>query len=173
MINNIASVSTGVVLLAIVLTAVLKRKNVFTNFTDGVLVGMKTTLSVAPSVVALVLMVNIMQQSGILDCIGTILRPMCQKFGFPTEVLPLALIRPISGSGALAVLDNILSQNSPDEFVGRVASVMMGSTETTFYVIAMYFGSVNITKTGKTVVCALLADFVGIICSVITVSLFF
>ncbi len=170
--NYVASVSVAVMISAILLTALLRKKDVFRLFTDGALDGLKTMLTVIPSVVGLVLMVTLLQQSGFLTFIEHILNPLCEKCGFPVQVLPLALIRPVSGSGALAVLDNLLENYSPDEFVGKVASVMMGSTETTFYVIAMYFGSVNITKVGRTVICALLADLTGIIMSVVTVSLF-
>ena len=99
------------------------------------------------------------------------MRPVAFATDFPSEVLPLALIRPVSGSGALAVLNNILSEYGADSFAGRVASVIMGSTETTFYTVATYFSCVNITKTGYTIPCALLADFAGIIMSVITVAL--
>ncbi len=170
--NDFASVSVVVIISVILLVAFFRKKNAFCIFTDGALEGLKTMLTVAPSIIGLVLMVTLMQKSGLFDFVGSVLKPFCEKCGFPVEVLPLALIRPISGSGALAVLDNILENYSPDGFVGKVASVMMGSTETTFYVIAMYFGSINVTKVEKTVVCALLADITGIIMSVTTVSLF-
>ncbi|MBQ7521979.1 MAG: spore maturation protein [Clostridia bacterium] len=170
--NDFASVSVVGIISAILLVAFFRKKNVFCLFTDGALDGLKTMLTVAPSIIGLVLMVTLMQKSGLFDFVGSVLNPLCEKCGFPVEVLPLALIRPVSGSGALAVLDNILENYPPDEFIGKVASVMMGSTETTFYVIAMYFGSVNITKVGKTVACALLADITGIIMSVVSVSLF-
>ena len=169
----IASISVAVIIAVIILIGVIQKKEVFVLFTAGALEGLKTTLNIAPSIIGLVMMVTMLQSSGIFNWLGEILSPFCSKIGFPTEVIPIALIRPISGSGALAVLDNILSQNGADSFAGRVASVMMGSTETTFYTIAMYFGSVNVTKTGCTVPCALLADLTGIVMSVITVALFF
>ena len=170
--NEFASVSVAVIISAILLTALFQKKDVFRLFTEGASEGLKTMLSVAPSVIGLVLMVTIMQQSGLITFIEYLLSPLCEKIGFPEQVLSLALIRPISGSGALAVLDNILENYSPDEFIGKVASVMMGSTETTFYVITLYFGSINVTKIGKTLICAILADITGIIMSVVTVSLF-
>lgn len=169
----VASVSIAVIVFLIILVGLIKRVEVFTVFTEGALDGLKTTLRIAPSIIGLVMMVTILQESGFFNFLSGLLSPLCGLVGFPAEVIPMALIRPISGSGALAVLDNILTQNGADTFVGRVASVMMGSTETTFYTIALYFGSVNITKTGCTVPCALLADLIGMIMSVVTVTIFF
>ena len=156
----ISSASVILIILAITLAGIFQGKEVFSLFTEGAASGIRTTFQIAPSIIGLVFMVTIFQESGFSE-------------GFPKEVIPLALIRPVSGSGALAVLDNILSQSGADSFAGRVASVMMGSTETTFYTIAMYFGSVGISKTGCTVPCALLADITGILMSVVTVSIFF
>ena len=93
--------------------------------------------------------------------------------GFPAEVLPLALLRPISGSGSLAVVEDIFSTCGADSFAGRVASVIMGSTETTFYTVAVYFGAVGIKKTGITIPAALTADICGFVFSALAVRLFF
>lgn len=169
----IASISIAIIIFLIILIGLIKRVEVFTIFTAGALEGLKTTVKIAPAIIGLVMMVTMLQDSGLFDFLSGLLRPLCKSVGFPAEVIPMALIRPVSGSGALAVLDNILTQNGADTFVGRVASVMMGSTETTFYTIAMYFGSVNVTKTGCTVPCALLADLTGMIMSVVTVAIFF
>ena len=94
-----------------------------------------------------------------------------QPLGFPPELFPLALLRPVSGSGALAVLDDIYKSCGVDSFIGRAASVMMGSTETTFYAIAIYYGSVGISKTRHTVPCALAADFTGMAMAVLSTRL--
>lgn len=167
----IGSGSMAFIIGVILITGVIQKNPVFTQFTAGALEGLKTTLTIAPSIIGLVLMVSLMQNSGIFMWLSETLNPLCSYFGFPSQVLPLALIRPISGSGALAVLNNILTENGADSVVGKVASVMMGSTETTFYTIATYFGSINVNKTGYTIPCALLADLTGIIMSVITVTL--
>lgn len=167
--------STAIVFIVGIIIAIglIKKQEVFLLFTAGALEGLKTTLKIAPSIIGLIMMVTLLQSSGIFNALSSALSPFCTAVGFPAEVIPLALLRPISGSGSLAILDNILTQNGADSFAGRVASVMMGSTETTFYTIATYFGCVNITKTGYTVPCALLADLTGIIMSVVTVALFF
>ncbi len=167
----LGSVSIAFIIAIILIVGLIQKKPVFVQFTAGALEGLKTTLSIAPSIIGLVLMVSILQSSGIFLWLSKTLKPVCEAFEFPSEVLPLALIRPVSGSGALAVLNNILTENGADTFIGRVASVMMGSTETTFYTIATYFGCVKITKTGFTVPCALLADLTGMIMSVITVAI--
>ncbi len=169
----IASTSIVFIVGIIIVVGLIKKQEVFLLFTAGALEGLKTTLKIAPSIMGLIMMVTLLQSSGIFNAIGNALSPFCTAVGFPAEVIPLALLRPISGSGSLAILDNILTQNGADSFAGRVASVMMGSTETTFYTIATYFGCVNITKTGYTAPCALLADLTGIIMSIVTVALFF
>ena len=169
----ISSASVILIILAITLAGIFQGKEVFSLFTEGAASGIRTTFQIAPSIIGLVFMVTIFQESGFSAFLSELLSSVFNTEGFPKEVIPLALIRPVSGSGALAVLDNILSQSGADSFVGRVASVMMGSTETTFYTIAMYFGSVGISKTGCTVPCALLADITGILMSVVTVSIFF
>ena len=169
----IASTSIVLIVGLIIVTGLIKREEVFLIFTAGALEGLKTTLKIAPSIIGLIIMVTLLQSSGIFNALGNLLSPFCTAVGFPVEVIPLALLRPISGSGSLAILDNILTQNGADSFAGRVASVMMGSTETTFYTVATYFGCVNITKTSYTVPCALLADITGVVMSVVTVALFF
>ena len=169
----IASTSIVFIVGIIIIIGLLKKQEVFLLFTAGAFEGLKTTLKIAPSIIGLILMVTLLQSSGIFSAISNAISPFCTAVSFPAEVIPMALLRPISGSGALAILDNILTQNGPDSFAGRVASVMMGSTETTFYTVATYFGCVNITKTSYTVPCALLADLTGMIMSVVTVALFF
>ena len=169
----IASSSVVFIMGVIIFIGLVKKQEVFMIFTAGALDGLKTTLKIAPSIIGLVMMVTLLQSSGIFDALGKLLSPACSAVAFPVEVIPMALLRPISGSGSLAVLDNILTQYGADSFAGRVASVMMGSTETTFYTVATYFGCVNITKTGYTIPCALLADVTGAVMSVITVAIFF
>ncbi|MEE0264028.1 MAG: spore maturation protein [Acutalibacteraceae bacterium] len=169
----IASTTIVFIVGIIIAIGLIKRQEVFLLFTAGAFEGLKATLKIAPSIIGLIMMVTLLQSSGIFNALSDVLSPFCAAVGFPDEVIPLALLRPISGSGAIAILDNILTQYGADSFAGRVASVMMGSTETTFYTVATYFGSVNITKTGYTVPCALLADLTGIVMSVVTVALFF
>ena len=117
--------------------------------------------------------IGMFQASGALDIITYGLRPVTEFLHIPNEIVPLALLRPLSGSGALSVFQNILNEHGPDSFVGRVASVMQGSSETTFYTIAVYYGAIKISKSRHTAACSLVGDFVGLVASVIMVQIFF
>lgn len=156
----------------VIIAGLVKKVPVFDEFLIGAKDGFSSAINIIPAMVALVTAVSVLRSSGVLDAIASFLSPYLLKVGFPSEVLPLAFMRPISGSGALAVLDDILKNHSPDSFVGRVASVMMGSTETTFYTIAIYYGSVGIKRIGQTVPAALSADITGFITSAFFVTLF-
>ncbi len=157
----------------IVIFAVIKKAPVFDLFLEGAKEGITTTFSIIPALVGLVVCVSMLRSSGTIDILVSALSPFAKKVSVPPDVLPLALLRPISGSGALAVIQDIFEHWGPDTFTGRVASVMMGSTETTFYTIAVYYGSIGIKKTGITLLAALSADLTGMILSALTVSIFF
>ena len=111
--------------------------------------------------------------SGAMEYLGALLAPALERVGIPPEVAPLLFIRPISGSGALAVGSELMATYGPDSYIGRVAAVMLGSTETTFYTIAVYFGSAGIIRTRHTVPAALAADLTGFLASAFAVRLFF
>lgn len=168
--NNYLIPST---VLIIILYGAFKRTNVFAEFLSGAKSGFKTTLDIAPSLIGLLLAVNMLQSSGALDILRAFLSPVGRFLGIPEEVIPLALITPVSGSGSVGMFENILEEFGPDSFVGRCASVMMGSTETTFYAVTLYFGSVNIKNTRHTLPSALCADFTSFILSPRLVKLFF
>lgn len=157
----------------ILIFAYIKRVPIFDLFLQGAEEGIKNTFSIIPALVGLVVCVSMLRSSGTIDALVSLLSPAAKRVGIPSNVLPLALLRPISGSGALAVVQDIFEHWGADTFTGRVASVMMGSTETTFYTIAVYYGSVGIKRTGITVFAALAADLMGMILSALTVSLFF
>ena len=141
----------------IVLTVVIgafKKVDLFGCFTEGAKEGIGSLISVAPSLIGLVLAVEIL--TGIMS-------PVCGAVGIPPEVLPLGLMRPVTGSGSFAMLSSILEKYGADSLIGRTASVMAGSTETTFYAITVYYGSVGLSKTRHTVPAALGADIIGMI----------
>lgn len=161
------------IIMLVVGFGIIKRVPVFELFTDGVKEGLRNMYDITPSLLALITSVYMLRQSGAIDAFCTALNPILKPLGFPPELLPMVLLRPVSGSGALALLNNILSQYGADSFIGRCASVMAGSTETTFYAIAVYFGAVGIKKTGHTLPAALLADFTGMVTAVLTVNIFF
>jgi spore maturation protein B len=134
--------------------------------------GLKTVVSIIPSLVMMLTVIYMLRASGALDMLITLLEPAARLVGIPAECLPLVLMRPLSGSGALAIGAELISAYGADSLVGRTAAVMLGSTETTFYVISVYFGAANIKNTRRALPAALIADAVGFCAAALTVRLF-
>lgn len=161
------------VILCILVFGLSRRVPLFDTFIAGAKEGLSSTISILPSLIGLIMAVTMFSASGALDLFSSLLAPAAHFLGLPPQVMPLALIKPISGSGSTAVLTQIFKDYGPDSFIGRVASVMSGSTETTFYAIAVYFGAVGIRKTRHTIPAALLGDLSACIFSALAVRLFF
>ena len=155
----------------IVLYGVIERKKVFDIFLDGAKEGIGVVISIFPTLVGLFVAIGALRSSGIIDLIVNFLTPFFNIVNFPTEILPLALIRPISGSSSIAVATDIMKNFGVDSRIGLMASTIMGSTETTVYTIAVYTSSVGIKKTRFVLCAALIADFVGIVTSIIVCKL--
>lgn len=155
----------------IMIVGLIKRVDVFGEFTDGAKENLRSAFEVLPALIALMTAIGMFKASGGLDIISAAISPITEFLGFPSECIPLAIIRPVSGSGALAVFESILTDVSPDSFPGRVASVMVGSTETTFYTVAVYYGITKVKKTRHTIASSLTADMTGFILSALTVRL--
>lgn len=170
---SIADFVIPIFIFAVMSYGMYKKVDIFESFVEGAKGGIKTTGNILPSLVLLMVAINMFQNSGALDYFIKALSPLISIIKMPDEVIPLTILRPISGSGALAVVENILRDNGADSFVGRVASVMMGSTETTFYTIAVYYGAVNIKKTSYTLPSALIGDLAGFVASTLAVRYFF
>lgn len=162
-----------VVIALIILFGFIKKVPCFDCFLEGAKQGLISTYKIAPSLIGLIVAVTMLKASGALDMLIQFIEPAASFLGFPAEVIPLALLRPVSGSGSTAILNTILKDYGPDSFIGRCASVMAGSTETTFYAIAVYYGSVGIKKIRHTVPAALCADFAGMVMAVLSVRFFF
>lgn len=145
--------------------------DVYAALTSGAAEGLNVLLRILPSLVALLSAVCMLRASGALEALSALLAPLLSALGIPSEVAPLLFIRPISGSGALAVGSEIMQVYGVDSYIGRVAAVMLGSSETTFYTIAVYYGSAGITKTRYTIPAALCADAVMFLASAWTVRL--
>lgn len=171
--NSFADFVVPVVVVCIVVFGFLRGVPVFDAFVSGAKEGLQSTISILPTLVGLIMAVSMLNASGALDLLSSFLSPAAKVLGLPPQVMPLMLIKPISGSGATAVLTQIFKDNGPDSFAGRVASVMAGSTETTFYAVAVYYGAVEIKKTRHTIPAALLAELSACIFSALTVRLFF
>jgi len=157
----------------IVIFGLVKKIPVFDLFLDGAKDGAFSCIKILPAIIGLMVSISMLKASGALDVISYGLSPLTRILGIPKELVPLALLRPVSGSGALTLYENILSTHGADSFIGRAASVLQGSTETTFYTIAVYYGSVGVKKSRHTLGAALTADFASFVLSSLTVSLFF
>ena len=160
-------------LAATALAALRKRENAHDLLTDGAREGFKMLLTLAPSLVVLQSAVGMLRSSGALEAFGRFLSPALKFVGIPPETVLLMLVRPISGSAALAVGAELIAVHGPDSLIGRTTAVMLGSTETTFYTISVYFGSWGITKTRYAVPAALIADLTGFLAASWTVRLFY
>lgn len=151
---------------------VMKKVDIFSAFTEGAKDGLRSAAMVLPALCFLMTAVGMIRQSGALEAIIGIIKPFSDKIGFPSEVLPLAFLRPFSGSGALGFYEELCSVLDPESFAAKVASVLMGGSETTFYTVAVYFGAVGIKNGRNTVPAALFADISAAILSVFAVNLF-
>lgn len=171
--SQIGGYVVPIVILGIVLCGIVKKQNVFDLFLSGAKEGISIAVNILPALVGLMMAIEMFKASGALDYIVTALAPVGQALHFPSEIIPLALMRPISGSGSLSIYEGILKKYGADSVIGRTASVLQGSTETTFYTVAIYYGSVGVTKTRHTLPAALSADFVGFVMSIVTVKLIF
>ncbi len=150
-----------------------KRINVYEAFIEGAKEGLATAWRVLPYLVAMFVAIGIFRSSGAMDLVIKILTPITNLFGLPAELIPLVLIRPMSGSASTGMLAEMFKTYGPDSFVGRLASTMMGSTETIFYTLSIYFGAVGIKRIRYTLWGALVAEVAGVIASVIICRIVF
>lgn len=160
-----------VVFCGILLYGVVRGVPVFDTFIKGAGEGLETAVALLPTLVALVTGVGMLRASGALEAVGNLLAPLAGLLGLPGEVLPLALLRPISGSAATAFFQELLTEFGPDGTIGRVASVLMGSTETTFYTLAVYYGATKVRRTRHSLPASLTGDLIGVVMSGLTVRL--
>lgn len=155
----------------IIFFGLLRGVKIYDVFLEGAGEGLRTALKITAPLVALISAISMLRASGALELICHGLSPLASFLSFPKDALPLAILRPISGSASLAILKDILNESGPDSFTGRVASVISGSTETTFYTLAVYFGSVGIKNTRHTLRSALIGDITGTILGAIIVRM--
>lgn len=176
MTDTINQLSNGILLLFIAgipLYAACKKVDVFNAFVDGAKQGFETCVNIIPYLVAMFVAIGMLRASGFFELANNLLSPALSKIGMPSELLPLALIRPFSGSASTGIMAELAHQYGGDSFIAKTAATMMGSTETTFYVIAVYFGAVKIRQTRHAIPAGLLADLAGVIASVVVCRLFF
>ena len=170
---DISSLLIPVLLTAAALWTLGRRMDVYDALNTGAAEGLSVLLRIVPSLIVLLTAVYMFRASGALALLTQLLAPLLEKLGIPPETAALLLVRPVSGSGALAVGSELMAAYGPDSYIGRCAAVMLGCTETTFYTIAVYFGAAGIRRTRYTVLAALTADLAGFMAAAWSVRLFF
>ncbi|MBQ7385416.1 MAG: spore maturation protein [Ruminococcus sp.] len=160
------------IVVTFVAVGLIKKVPVFEVFCQGAFKGLKTVVSITPTLLGLITAVTMLRESTALDSLTSFISPFAQRLGFPAEIVPVAILRPVSGGGSTALLIDIFERLGPDSFAGKIVSVMAGSTETTFYAITIYYGSVGVKKIRHTLIAGLAADLTAVIFSVLTVRLF-
>lgn len=170
---NFTDIVVPCLVAGILLIGLIRNVDVFSVFCEGAADGLKTCADILPALVLLIMFIGMLQASGIVEALTSLLQPLCSAVGFPEQCVPMVLLRPFSGSGAIAVYDGIASAEGVDSFAGRVASVLLGASETTFYTVAVYFSAVKVKNTRHAVPAALCADFTAWLVCGITVMLFF
>lgn len=158
---------------AILLVGFIRKIDVFSVFCEGAAEGLKTCADILPALVLLIVFIGMLQASGAIEALTALLQPLCDTVSFPEECMPMVLLRPFSGSGAIAVYDEIAATNGVDSFAGRVASVLLGSSETTFYTVAVYFSAAKVKNTRHAIPAALTADLTAWLVCGMTVMLYF
>lgn len=161
-----------IIVLSIITYGMIKGKKVYEWFIEGAKDGLKVCLNIFPYLLAMLVAVNIFREANLLDIVNNLISPIAGLIDLPKEIIPLVLVKPLSGSGAIGVLTDILSNYGADTRIGLIASVIMGTTETIFYTVTVYYGAVQIKKIRHTVWVAILADITAIIASVFIVTRF-
>ena len=161
------------ILAGVALYGCFRRVDVYAALVRGAGDGLEVLARILPSLVGLLTAVYMLRASGAMDLLGELAAPLLEKLGIPPETAALLFIRPVSGSGALAVGSELMAAHGPDSYIGRVAAVMLGSTETTFYTIAVYFGAAGVKKTRYAIPAALTADLAGFVAAALAVRVFF
>ena len=162
-----------VTVLVIVVFGCLQKVDIYEVFLEGAQEGLQTVIDILPTLIGLVMAVEVVRAGGLLDIMVGLIRPFAEMIGFPAELAPLSIIRLVSSSAATGLLTDLFVNYGPDSYLGRVASVMMSCTETVFYTMSLYFLSVGIRKTRWTLPCALLANAVGMVTAVWLVKVVF
>ena len=161
------------VVIFILIYGFINKVDIYDEFINGVNEGLELCLKIFPVMFAMMICINVILKSNIINDTSNSLLFVLKFLNYPKELVPLAIMRPISGSSSLIVMDNILRVNGPDSFVGRVASVLQGSTDTTIYIISLYFSSVGIKKIKYSLIVGLLADLSAVIISYFVIKLLF
>lgn len=173
LIRNVSVYAIPFFIFGILAYGYVKGINVYESFVEGAKDGLSTAFRVLPYLVAMFTAIGIFRSSGAMDFLENILAPITAKLGIPSEILPLVLMRPMSGIASAGMLAELFKVHGPDSYIGRVASTMMGSTETIFYTLSIYFGAIGIKRIRHTLWAALIADLAGLMASIFVCYLVF
>lgn len=173
LLNLISLWALPVILLTVLTFGIFKKVPLYEEFTEGAKDGFKVSVKIIPYLVAIIVGISMLRASGAIEMLALFLAPILTKFNIPADTLPLMIVRSLSGSGALGIFSDIANHLGPDSYATKLSAVMLGSSETTFYVLAVYFGAVGISKIRYALVIGLLADLVGIIAAISVCNLMF
>lgn len=171
--NIISLYALPAIILLILTMGLCKKVPLYETFTDGAKDGFKVAINIIPYLVAIIVAISMFRASGIIEMIGNALNPLLAHFNVPADTIPIMLVRSLSGSAALGVFSDIANNLGPDDYATKLAAVMVGSSETTFYVLAVYFGAVGISKLRYALIVGLLADFIGIVAAISVCNMMF
>lgn len=161
------------IILFILVWGIIKKIPVYETFIEGAKDGVKVSINIIPYIVAIVVAISMFRASGAIEILSSIFGSLLNRFHISGDFLPLAIVRSLSGTAALGVFSDIASANGPDSFITKMSAVMLGSSETTFYVLAVYFGAVGIKKFRYALLTGILADVIGIFAAILVSKLFF
>ena len=161
------------IILLILTMGLFKKVPLYETFTEGAKDGFKVAVNIIPYLVAIIVAISMFRASGIIESIGTILKPIFTPSNIRADTIPIMLVRSLSGSAALGVFSDIANNLGPDDYATKLSAIMVGSSETTFYVLAVYFGAVGISKLRYALIVGLLADFIGIVSAVLVCNMMF
>lgn len=170
-INIVSILAIPALFIFIVIYGAVKKVKIYEAFVEGAKEGFNVGVRIIPYLVAMLVAIGIFRAGGAMEILSSAIAPVTRLIGMPAEALPMAIIRPLSGSGALGVMSEIIKTHGADSQIGRLVSVMMGSSETTFYVLAVYFGAVSVSRTRQAVPAGIIADIIAVLLSVWVVNM--
>lgn len=173
LLNLISLLALPVILVTVLTCGVIKKVPVYEEFTEGAKRGIKVSFKILPYLIAIIVGISMLRASGAIEMLAQLLAPILTKFNIPSDTLPLMIVRSLSGSGALGIFSDIANTAGPESYTTKLSAVMLGSSETTFYVLAVYFGAVGIKKFRYALLIGLLADFIGIVSAILVCNLMF
>lgn len=171
--NIISLWALPAIILLILTMGLFKKVPLYETFTDGAKDGFKVAVNIIPYLVAIIVAISMFRASGIIEMIGNALKPILTHFNVPADTIPIMIVRSLSGSAALGVFSDVAHNAGPDAYATKLSAVMVGSSETTFYILAVYFGAIGISKLRYALIVGLLADFIGILTAILVCNWMF